>query len=157
MLCSLNLEFPDRSAFLASNNILTNHVSGHCSLFSYLYIFGCNHYCCQLLLLMIASWEAWNSELQINVFELVRLQKSILYISSVMYKTVKEIKNKLKNQGPVKCLFGDNLFRVEGYPKQLSQKSWPLCPSQKLSRMLWLSYLDRVDRAGREMKKRRPG
>ena len=28
---------------------------------------------------MIASWEAWNSELQINVFELVRLQKSILY------------------------------------------------------------------------------
>ena len=39
-----------------------------------------------------------------------------------MYKTVKEIKNKLKNQDPVKCLYGDNLFRVEGYPKQLSQK-----------------------------------
>ena len=30
--------------------------------------------------LMIASWEAGNSELQINVFELVRLQKFILYI-----------------------------------------------------------------------------
>ena len=26
---------------------------------------------------MIALWEAWNSDLQINVFELVQLQKSI--------------------------------------------------------------------------------
>ena len=28
---------------------------------------------------MIALWEAWNSDLQINVFELVQLQKSILW------------------------------------------------------------------------------
>ena len=44
----VSLERPDRSAFLASNNILTSHVSGHCSLLSYLYIFECNRHCCQL-------------------------------------------------------------------------------------------------------------
>ena len=48
LLCSLNIEFPDRSAFFASYNILTSHVSGYCSLFSYLYISKCNCYCCQL-------------------------------------------------------------------------------------------------------------
>ena len=32
---------------------------------------------------MIASWEAWNSELQINVFESVRLQNSVLYKHSI--------------------------------------------------------------------------
>ena len=30
LLCSLNIEFPDRSAFFASYNILTSHVSGYC-------------------------------------------------------------------------------------------------------------------------------
>lgn len=74
-----------------------------------------------------------------------------------MYKTVKEIKNRVKNQSPVNGLYGDNLFRVEGYPKQLSKKSWPLCPSQKLSRKLCLPYLDRADRAGPEMEKSRLG
>ena len=69
---SLNIEFPDRLAFLASNNILASHVSGHCSLLSRLFTvlyfpirssrssnfalraailhecFQCNRYCCHL-------------------------------------------------------------------------------------------------------------
>ena len=45
---SLNIDLPDRLSFLASNNILTSHVSGHCSLFSNLYVFKRNRYCCQL-------------------------------------------------------------------------------------------------------------
>ena len=39
---------PDRLARLPSNNILTCHPSKHFSLFSNLYIFICNRYCCQL-------------------------------------------------------------------------------------------------------------
>ena len=35
--------------------------------------------------LMIASWEALNSELQINVFELVRLQSSIFYVNKYIF------------------------------------------------------------------------
>ena len=55
------------------------------------------------------------------------------------------------------CLYGEKLSRERGSPSQPSQlqlafiweKSWPLCPSQQRSRMLWLSRLDRVDLARR--------
>ena len=54
------------------------HVSGHCFLFSYLYIFECNRYCCQLP----ADCFVRSMKLRVAdkcVFELVQLQKTILY------------------------------------------------------------------------------
>ena len=45
------LSLPDRFTLrpvLPPNRILTHHASKHCSLFSNLYIFSCNRYCCQL-------------------------------------------------------------------------------------------------------------